>query len=92
MELSRQEYWSSLSFPSPGDLPNPGIETMSQFIGRQILYYLATWEALVITVFLNLNKKLEISIMYNGTFYTSYFKTQFLLISFKDPQISKRER
>ena len=26
MELSRQEYWSGLSFPSPGDLPNPGIE------------------------------------------------------------------
>ena len=22
----RQEYWSTLSFPSPGDLPNPGIE------------------------------------------------------------------
>ena len=22
----RQEYWSGLSFPSPGDLPNPGIE------------------------------------------------------------------
>ena len=26
MELSRQEYWSGLPFPSPGDLPNPGIE------------------------------------------------------------------
>ena len=26
MEFSRQEYWSGLSFPSPGDLPNPGIE------------------------------------------------------------------
>ena len=24
--LSRQEYWSGLPFPSPGDLPNPGIE------------------------------------------------------------------
>ena len=23
---SRQEYWSGLPFPSPGDLPNPGIE------------------------------------------------------------------
>ena len=29
MGLSRQEYWSGLSFPSPGDLPNPGIEPMS---------------------------------------------------------------
>ena len=26
MEFSKQEYWSGLPFPSPGDLPNPGIE------------------------------------------------------------------
>ena len=26
MEFSRQEYWSGLPFPSPGDLPDPGIE------------------------------------------------------------------
>ena len=26
MEFSRQEYWSGLPFPPPGDLPNPGIE------------------------------------------------------------------
>ena len=26
LEFSRQEYWSGLPFPSPGDLPNPGIE------------------------------------------------------------------
>ena len=26
MGLSRQDYWSELSFPSPEDLPNPGIE------------------------------------------------------------------
>ena len=25
-EFSRQEYWSGLPFPSPGDLPKPGIE------------------------------------------------------------------
>ena len=29
MEFSRQEYWSGLPFPSPGDLPNPGIKTVS---------------------------------------------------------------
>ena len=27
--FSRQEYWSGLPFPSPGDLPNPGIEPRS---------------------------------------------------------------
>jgi len=26
VEFSRPEYWSRLPFPSPGDLPNPGIE------------------------------------------------------------------
>ena len=26
MGFSKQEYWSGLPFPSPGDLPNPGIE------------------------------------------------------------------
>ena len=30
MEFSRQEYWSKLPFPSPGDLPNPRIEPASQ--------------------------------------------------------------
>ena len=29
MEFSRQEYWSRLPFPSPGDLPNPEIEFIS---------------------------------------------------------------
>ena len=29
MGFSRQEYWSVLPFPSPGDLPNPGIELWS---------------------------------------------------------------
>ena len=29
MAFSRQEYWSGLPFPSPGDLPNPGIEPRS---------------------------------------------------------------
>ena len=29
MGLSQQEYWSGLSFPTPGDLPDPGIEPTS---------------------------------------------------------------
>ena len=29
MGFSRQEYWSGLPFPSPGNLPNPGIEAGS---------------------------------------------------------------
>ena len=35
MEFSRQEYWSGLPFPSPGDLPHPGIEpTCPALAGR----------------------------------------------------------
>ena len=29
MKFSRQEYWSGLPFPSPGDLPNSGIKPRS---------------------------------------------------------------
>ena len=29
MEFSRQEYWSGLPFPSPGELPDPGIKPRS---------------------------------------------------------------
>ena len=29
MRFPRQEYWSRLPFPSPGDLPDPGIESVS---------------------------------------------------------------
>ena len=29
MGFSRQDYWSGVPFPSPGDLPNPGIEPTS---------------------------------------------------------------
>ena len=39
MGFSRQEYWSGVPFPSPGDLPNPGIEPGSHC--RQMLYHLS---------------------------------------------------
>ena len=29
MEFSKQEYWSGLPFPTPGNLPNPGIKPTS---------------------------------------------------------------
>ena len=37
MGFSRQEYWSGLPFPSPGDLPNPGIELRSPTLGADAL-------------------------------------------------------
>ena len=41
MELSRQEYWSGLPFPPPGDLPDPGIDLCLSLVScvvRQVLY------------------------------------------------------
>ena len=40
MEFSRQEYWSGLPFPSPGDLPNPRVEPRSPAL-QQTLYCLS---------------------------------------------------
>ena len=40
MGFSRQEYWSGVPFPSPGDLPNPGIEPSLTHC-RQTLYRLS---------------------------------------------------
>jgi len=34
MEFSRQEYWSGLPFPTPGDLPDPGIKRYVSCISR----------------------------------------------------------
>ena len=36
MGFSRQEYWSGLSFPSPGDLPDPGIVPRSPTLQAEI--------------------------------------------------------
>ena len=40
--FSRQEYWSGLPFPSPGDLPNPGIEPGSPALEADTFNLLAT--------------------------------------------------
>ena len=39
MGFSRQEYWSGFPFPSPGDLPNPGIEPRSPALQEDILIH-----------------------------------------------------
>ena len=37
MGFSRQEYWSGLPFPSPGDFPNPGIKPWSPVLQADAL-------------------------------------------------------
>ena len=39
MGFSRQEYWSGLPFPSPGDLPDPGIEPRSPALEADALTF-----------------------------------------------------
>ena len=50
MGFSRQEYWSGLPCPPPGDLPNPGIETRSPAApALQVTSLpLSHWEALIL--------------------------------------------
>ena len=51
MEFSRQEYWSGLPLPTPGDLPNPGIEPVflaSPACTGRFFPTSATWEALTV--------------------------------------------
>ena len=47
MGFSRQEYWSGLSCPPPGDLADPGIEPASPAL-QVVLYHGATWESLLL--------------------------------------------
>jgi len=46
IEFSRQEYWSGLLFPTPGDLPEQGIEPESPALADGFFTTSATWEAL----------------------------------------------
>ena len=39
MRFSRQEYWSGLPFPSPGDLPDPGTKPRSPELQADALTY-----------------------------------------------------
>ena len=51
VELFRQEYWSGLSFPTPGDLPDPGVRPMSLMspaLADRLVTTSATWEVPVI--------------------------------------------
>ena len=54
MEFSRQEYWSELPFPFPGDLPNPEIEPGFPEL-RQVIYHLSHQGSSIVYSFLLLS-------------------------------------
>ena len=61
MEFLKQEYWSGLSFPTPGDLPNQGIEhasLASPALGGRFFSIRATWEG---------NLKMYLSTLFLGS-------------------------
>ena len=61
MGFSRQEYWSGLPFPSPGNLPNPGIEPRSSRIVDRRFTIWATREVPLITALVqNISCKVNI--------------------------------
>ena len=46
MEISRPEYWSELPFPTPSDLPDPGIELAFLVSPASAGRFFTTWEAM----------------------------------------------
>jgi len=51
VEFSRQEYWSGLPLPTPGDLPQPGIEPQSlasPALAGGFFTTSATWEPTIL--------------------------------------------
>ena len=59
MEFSRQEYWSGLALPPPGDLSDPGIQPeslLSPALAGRFLTTSATWEAKIPLLLLLLNR------------------------------------
>ena len=77
MEVSKQEYWSRLPFPSPGDLPNLGIELQSPH-GLQILYRLSQ----VVKTYI---------ILYQCIFLSNSFSENCLLLGLKQSRQTKTQ-
>ena len=56
MGFPRQEYWSGLPCPPPGDLPNPGIKCtslMSPALAGGFFITSATWEVMLMGKFIS---------------------------------------
>ena len=70
MGLPRQKYWSELPFPSPGDLPDPGIEPAS--LALESIFFTTDPPG----------NNLSIVFLLSISFCFMYFKALFLVTSF----------
>ena len=70
MGLPRQKYWSELPFPSPGDLPDPGIEPAS--LALESIFFTTEPPG----------NNLSIAFLLSISFCFMYFKALFLVTSF----------
>ena len=50
MGFSRQQYWNGLTFPSPGDLPDPGIEAAPPSLADRLCTAESPWKPVFLTV------------------------------------------
>ena len=66
MGFSREEYWSGLPFPSPEDLPNPGIELRSATLQADYLQSEPPGKPIILVISDNKQITLYISIKYVG--------------------------
>ena len=76
MEFSRQEYWSGLPFPTPGDIPDLGIEPTSPVYPALASRFftteppgkaLASTDLFIVSVGLHFPECYIIGIIYRGT-------------------------
>jgi len=80
MRFPRQEYWSGSSFPSPGDLPNPCIESaFSALAGRfftrvtREAHYINKQTMIYVTVFYIKQEEQSYKVCINTDFYNYLF-------------------
>ena len=80
MEFPRQECWSGLPFPSPGDLPNPGMEPtflVAPVLVSGFLTTCATWEAPNFVKYIEVNLTYPSPLSICQCFSWTGFSTQF---------------
>ena len=82
MGFSRQEYWSGLLFPSPEDLPDPGIEPRSPALQADALpsiplascmYLVGAFNPLTFKVVINMCDPISVFLIVLGLFFVGVF-------------------